>query len=161
LAKWSSRWSIPNNDRSQRTLLALLRSRRYRQMPRHFRLQRHLGSPTSSTERSQPLSNLPAIRGDDDGLPGRYLARARRAQLGAELEVFQHEVRAVALSTIDQIDAQSIADAARCSLEEELRLLEEGLARTGTSKAALELVARKVNILSTSNDRRLNRRFGR
>ena len=107
------------------------------------------------------MSNLPAIRGDDDGLPGRYLARARRTQLAAELQVFQHDVQAAALSTIDQIDAQSIADAARCSLEEELRLLEEGLARAGTSKAALELVARKVNILSTSYDRRLNRRFGR
>ena len=57
--------------------------------------------------------------------------------------------------------ARRESGAARCSLEEELRLLNEGLARAGNSKAALELVARKVNIISTINDRRIARRFGR
>jgi hypothetical protein len=107
------------------------------------------------------MPHLPAIIADGGDRPSRYLVRAQHAQDSAELEVFKHEIQAAALSAIDQIDAQTLADAARSSLEEELRLLDEGLARAGSSKAAIELVSRKLNILANINDRRISRRFGR
>ena len=50
----------------------------------------------------------------------------------------------------------------RTSLDEELNLLEWGLHRARDGSAAKnELVARKVNMLSTINNRRIARRFGR
>ena len=107
------------------------------------------------------MSKLPVIFADSEDRPPRYLMRAERMKRVSEMEVFQHELQASALTAIDQIDAQTTADAARCSLEEELRLLDEGLNRAGTSKAAIELVARKVNIVSNINDRRIVRHFGR
>ncbi|MFZ1154802.1 MAG: hypothetical protein WAN93_07860 [Solirubrobacteraceae bacterium] len=53
-----------------------------------------------------------------------------------------------------------MADASRAGLEEELDLLDYGMARAGQSAAKVELVARHVERLSAINNRRISRRFG-
>jgi hypothetical protein len=94
----------------------------------------------------------------DPGLPTsrRAVVRARRAQLA----VFTHGLEAWASAEEDRQDAQALADAARTSLDEELRLLRDGLALAGASAAGVELVSRKVNLVSNTNDRRIARNFG-
>jgi hypothetical protein len=100
----------------------------------------------------------------DDGsgwLTNRQLARARRAQLSTDLAVFRHGLQAQALAEMDRQDTQAVGDASRASLDEELALLRDGLAQAGQSAAAIELVARKVELLANTDNRRITRRFGR
>jgi hypothetical protein len=89
-----------------------------------------------------------------------HLRPAARAQRRAELDVFRHGLRAAARAECDRQDGQAASDAIRASLDEELDLLEWGVHRANGSAAKTELVARKVNMLSQINDRRLTRRFG-
>ena len=106
------------------------------------------------------MSLLPAVRDDGVGLTPRQLARATRAQRSTELQIFEHGLAARYKAEADRIDSQALSDAARAALEEELDLLDYGLSRANGSAARLELVSRKVNILSTANNSRLIRRFG-
>ncbi|MGH9089833.1 MAG: hypothetical protein ACRDZR_00390 [Acidimicrobiales bacterium] len=88
-------------------------------------------------------------------------AKSGRALRRAEVAVFEHGLRAAARAAMDGQDAQAAADAVQGSLEEELALLEYGLHRANGSAAKTELVARKVQLLSALNDRRITRHFGR
>ena len=97
---------------------------------------------------------------DPPGFSPRQLARAKRAQTSAELELFRYQLAARVRSEMDRIDSEAIADAVRVALQEELSFLSDMLARAGTSQTALELVSRKLDFLSQSNSRRLARRFG-
>ena len=106
------------------------------------------------------MSFLPVPADDGSGLTPRQLARAKRAQAGAELELFRYGLMACTRAEMDRLDSQAIADASRAALEEEMDLLDYGLARAGTSAAKIELVARHVNRLATIDDRRITRRFG-
>jgi hypothetical protein len=108
------------------------------------------------------MSFLPARLDDDahSGLTSRQLMRASQAQANTELEIHRHFLRARALAEMDQIDSQAAGDALRAGLEEELSLLHEGLTKAGPSAAAVEIVARKVELMSSSNNRRFVRRFG-
>lgn len=99
----------------------------------------------------------------DDGsgwLTSRQLARARRAQLSTDLAVFRHGLQAQAQAEMDRQDTQAAGDASRASLDEELGLLRDGLAQAGQLAAGIELVARKVELLSNIDNRRIARRFG-
>lgn len=107
------------------------------------------------------MSYLPVPIGDAGGsLSPRQLARASRAQAKAELTVFGHALQARAQSEMDRIDSQATSDAFQAALDEEIGLLDYGLARAGGSAVKVELVARKVESLSAINNRRLARRFG-
>lgn len=106
------------------------------------------------------MSLYPARRTDDTGLTARQLDQVRRAQASSELEVFRYGLGARARAEMDRIDSQAVADATRAALDEELALIDYGLARAGQSQAKAELVARHVQRLSDINDRRLTRRFG-
>jgi hypothetical protein len=98
---------------------------------------------------------------DDSGwLTSRQVARARKTQLSTELAVFRHGLQAQALAEMDRQDTQAVADASRTALDEELALLRDGLAQAGQSAAAIELVARKVELLANIDNRRIARRFG-
>lgn len=88
-------------------------------------------------------------------------ARAGRALRRAEVAVFEHGLQAASRAAMDRHDAQATADAVQASLEEELALLDYGLHRANGSAAKTELVARKVQLLSALNDRRITRHFGR
>lgn len=97
---------------------------------------------------------------DTGGLTSRQLTKARRAQTGAALALFHHGLSARTQAEKDRQDAEAAADASRTSLEEELNLLDYGMARAGQSAARLELVSRHVERLSAINNRRISRRFG-
>lgn len=88
-------------------------------------------------------------------------AQAVRAQRKMEVAVFRHGLQAAARAECDRQDGQAAADAIRASLDEELSLLDWGLHRAGASATKVELVARKVQMLSSLNDTRLTRRFSR
>ncbi len=103
---------------------------------------------------------LPAPLDDAAGLTPRQMAKARRAQTSTELAIFDHRLKARLRAEVDQLDGQALADASRASLEEELDLLDYGMARAGTSAARLDLVARHVERMATINNRRITRRFG-
>jgi hypothetical protein len=104
---------------------------------------------------------LAAFRDDDGFGRSQYrTGRASRIQHRAELEVYGHGLVAAVNAECELQDARALADVIRTSLDEELDLLEWGLHRANGSIAKTELVARKLNMLSTINDRRINRRFG-
>ncbi|HSZ06853.1 MAG TPA: hypothetical protein VK778_16820 [Solirubrobacteraceae bacterium] len=99
----------------------------------------------------------------DDGagwLNKRQLNRTRRAEVSTALAVVRHGFEAQALADMDRQDSQAAADALRTALDEEMALLRDGLAQAGQSAAAIELVARKVELLSSIDNRRIARRFG-
>ena len=105
------------------------------------------------------MSTLP-VRFGDDPPTGRDLARAARDRSRAELAIYRHGLGARYRAEADRLDAQALSDAAQTSLEEELNLLDYGLRRAAGSAAKAELVARKVEMLSSINNRRIGRRFG-
>jgi hypothetical protein len=99
---------------------------------------------------------------DDESGPfsRRQLAAAQRIQASTELELYRYFLEARALADCDRFDTQAVADATRCALDEEIALLDLGLAQAGQSAAKLALVARHVERLANINDRRISRRFG-
>jgi hypothetical protein len=106
------------------------------------------------------MSFLPVPANDGSGPTSKQLVKARRAQASSELELFRYGLVARTRAEMDRIDSQAVADASRAALDEEVDLLDYGLARAGTSGAKIELVARHVNRLATIDDRRITRRFG-
>jgi hypothetical protein len=106
---------------------------------------------------SSPLVPSP---NDPPGLTSRQLAKAQRLQSDTQLDLFRYQLGARLRSEMDRADSEAIADAVRVALQEELSLLSDMLARAGTSQTALELLSRKLEILSSANNRRLARRFG-
>ena len=87
------------------------------------------------------------------------VARAARTARRGELEMFEHRVHAAVLRDKDIADSQSLADALSVATDEELNFLREFRAKADGSEAAMELVARKLEIFSTINNRRISRRF--
>ena len=74
------------------------------------------------------MSNLPA-RLDD--LPGnsRQLVKAVQAQEKTELAVYEHHLATRYLAEVDRIDGEAISEVVKAALEEELNLLDWGLAQ--------------------------------
>ena len=106
------------------------------------------------------MSLFPVPAEGGAGACSRELAKARRAQASSELELFRYGLVARTRAEMDRIDSQAVADASRTALEEEMDLLDYGMARAGTSAAKLDLVARHVNRMAIIDDRRITRRFG-
>ena len=88
-------------------------------------------------------------------------AQVSKAQRRAEIAVFRHGLEAMIQTECARHDAAAVSDAARTALEEELDLLDYGIHRANGSAAKTELVARKVQMLSSINDRMLIQRFAR
>ena len=106
------------------------------------------------------MSLLPALLNDDTGLNRRQVEKARRAQAATGLHLFGYTLETHTLAEMDRLDSQAAGDASRAALDEEIDLLEHGLARAGGSAAKAELAARRVERLANINDRRITRRFG-
>jgi hypothetical protein len=106
------------------------------------------------------MSLLPVPLDDSTDLTPRQLAKARRAQTRAGLHVFSYALEARTRAEVDRLDSQAVADASRTALDEEVDLLDYGLAQAGGSAAKVALVARHVERLAAINDRRITRRFG-
>jgi hypothetical protein len=90
----------------------------------------------------------------------RQIARAARAQEKTELAIYEHHLQARYLSEVDRIDSAAIADVTRSALEEEMKVLDEGLERAAGSQAKAELVSRMVAQQSRIDIGRIARRFG-
>lgn len=106
------------------------------------------------------MALLPDIVPNGDALAPRQLVQASRAQSRAALTVFRHALDARVVAECDQIDSQAAGDALQTALDVEVDLLDYGLRRANGSPAKVELVARKVEMLSNINNRRISRRFG-
>jgi hypothetical protein len=102
---------------------------------------------------------LPVRRNRTEMEP-RLLARAAQAHAETQLAIFRHALAARFQSEADRLDSQAATDAIQASLETELDLLDYGMRRAGGSPAKAVLVARKVEMLSAMNNRRISRRFG-
>jgi hypothetical protein len=105
------------------------------------------------------VSLLPSRR-DDDVLLAWDIAKASRAQSRTALAIHQHGLQSRLKAEIDRLDSQAAADALEAGLEEEIRLLNHGLRLAEGSAAKVELVSRKVDLLSSHNNSRFGRRFG-
>jgi hypothetical protein len=106
-------------------------------------------------------TSLVAMGEDDYGLTPYQRRKAIRETGKTELDIFLHGLDARRRAESEILDGQAVADVMQASLQEEIHLLEWGLQRASGSAAARELVARKVNMLSTINNNRIARRFGR
>ena len=96
---------------------------------------------------------------DPDDLFSPRSLPATRARRRYELDTYRHGLRARALAECDRQDSEAAADAIGTALTVELDLLDWGLAQTNGSTAKVELVARKVQMLSQINNHRIQRRF--
>jgi len=105
------------------------------------------------------MSNLPVRLSDLPGNP-RQVKKAIEAQEQTELAVYEHHLAARYLAEVDRIDGEALAEVVKASLDEELSLLDWGLSEAAGSPAKVELVSRKVSLLSDGNSRRIVRHFG-
>jgi uncharacterized protein YicC (UPF0701 family) len=105
------------------------------------------------------VSRLP-IRRRETAITGRDIGQAERAASKADLATFKYALKSREEAEQDRLDSQAMADALRASLDEEIDLLDYGLRRAGGSPVKAELVARKLDMLSATNNRRISRRFG-
>jgi hypothetical protein len=87
-------------------------------------------------------------------------ARAAGLERRAEGEVLRHGLRAWVVTQKDQIDSQTVRDAVETAFDEEVDFYDHGIACADGSLTKQELLARKLDILSRSNNRRILRRFG-
>ena len=109
---------------------------------------------------SRQQKNLPVLVGSKiSGLSQHGLTKATKIDEAAALTVYGQTVAAETIAQIDMADTEAAETAAEFALKAEMRLLKKGLAEAGTSAAAAELVARKVNSLSTADENRFRRRF--
>ncbi|HUE27654.1 MAG TPA: hypothetical protein VMP89_12845 [Solirubrobacteraceae bacterium] len=61
---------------------------------------------------------------------------------------------------MDRQDSEAIADALRTAYEEEALFYQDGIATANGSAVLVELLTRKLSLMTTVNNRRANRRFG-
>lgn len=103
---------------------------------------------------------VPNNQSNNSSMSPRLRRKGNQLQQQAALEVFTHGLQAQVRAQCTIRDSEALADVVQASLHEELRLLSWGMHEAGTSSAKLELVARKVNLLSAMNDRLISHRFG-
>jgi hypothetical protein len=96
----------------------------------------------------------------DATLPLFAAARLARAQQRAEVQIQQHAVQAWRDSQMAALDAHALTSAVTAATEEELSFVDYGMTLVGTSAVKQELLARKLELLSTLNNAALRRRFG-
>jgi hypothetical protein len=90
----------------------------------------------------------------------RQVREAQAMEVSTELELHRHFLWSRAQAEAERMDAEAAGDGLRAALTEELALLRGGLAEAGQSAAGVELVARKVELLASTNNDRFRRRFG-
>ena len=104
---------------------------------------------------------LPVPYGSNPGgFSRRALEKARRAQEEMELSVHGHELRARELAEIQMTYSRAAADATRGDMEEEIDVLKMGLKLAEGLASGHEIVARKINSLTSADESRFRRIFG-
>jgi hypothetical protein len=106
------------------------------------------------------MSNLVPRTTNSSQLTPLQRSQAMRSQRQAELTVFRHGLDAAVRTQCDIQDTLAVESAARAALNAEIGLLQWGCHQANNSLAALELVARKVQLLASLNDQRIARTFG-
>jgi hypothetical protein len=91
----------------------------------------------------------------DYGLSLRGADRVERAQVEAEQTIGEYQSLAHLKHEVDRINSELLTGAAWDSYCRELDLLRKGLVLAGGSQAALELLNRKLDLVSNANNRRL------
>ena len=104
---------------------------------------------------------LVSFAGDGGDDESRLPAHLRRARRRADYCLFHHGLEVAVAAEMDRQDGYALADVLTTATDEELRFLDHGLALAGGSATKVELVARKLEMLSSINNRRIARRFGR
>jgi hypothetical protein len=90
----------------------------------------------------------------------RQLDRALRSQQETELNIWEYRQELRFHAEADRIDTEALGGALEAALEAEMNLLDFGLRQAGESAAKAALIARKVEMFSSYNNRRIARRFG-
>lgn len=103
--------------------------------------------------------NLPIPAPDLSG-ESRQIAKAVKAQEAAELAIFEHHLTARYLAECERIDAEALADVVKHAIEEEVGVMDYGLALAAGSPAKAELVSRLVSMQSRIDTARIAWRFG-
>ncbi len=80
-------------------------------------------------------------------------------QRNADIEVYQHGIRAWVDTVKEQIDATAVNEAATAAGEEEMRTYDTLMSAAGDSAVKQELAARLLNVVSDIDCARLSRRF--
>jgi hypothetical protein len=105
---------------------------------------------------------LPDIRNEADlELAPKLLHRAARDTRRAELELYRYQLNAAVRREKDIIDTEVLEDVFTAATDSELKFMSEFRAKAGNSAAAIEVVARKMQMLDDITNRRIMRRFGR
>lgn len=105
------------------------------------------------------MSNNPVLWGGRSN--DRQVVRAAQALERTETAIYAHELETRYLAEIEHIDAEALAEVVKGSLELEMALLDEALAKAAGSAAKAQLIADKLGLLSRTNSARIARRFGR
>ncbi len=103
-------------------------------------------------------TNLPMPR-SDTGLTRRDATTLGRARHKAEIEAFTYALAIQLASHKDQLASRALGDAVAAAYDEEVRFLRLGEEIAGNSATARELLARKLDVFSSTNNSRLSR-FG-
>lgn len=99
-------------------------------------------------ETSRPISPVQSMR----------LARDQRR---AEVEIVRHGLRQWVQTQKDEIDTLATRRAITTAFEEEIDLYDYGMLLVDGSATKQQLLARKLELFSQLNNRRITRRFGR
>lgn len=105
------------------------------------------------------MSDLPERLDRSNSLTPMQQGRARRMTSQAELELYRKTLDATVQTRSDQLDSQALGDAIQTAMDEEMNVLDYGLARAAGSAAKTEIVAQKVAMFSAVNNKRIGRRF--
>lgn len=106
-------------------------------------------------------SRLPVHVGSGmSGFASRTLGKATRMEETTGLAVLRHTLQADAMAQMEMADSEAAESAAGFALKGEIKLLKDGLEEADGMVSAVELVARKTNLLSDANNQRFVRRFG-
>ena len=104
------------------------------------------------------MANLPDRL--TQGLEPVRTARGAALERRAESQVLRHGLRAWVRTQTDQIDSQTVRDAIEAAFDEEVDFYDHGMSRAKGSLTKQELLARKLEMLSRIDNRRITRRFG-
>lgn len=107
------------------------------------------------------MQDLIPLTTNQVALTAKQQKQAVQAGQQAHLDVYNHGLQMAIAREIDRIDTFALSDVITTAAEEECRFLDFGLHLADGSPIKLELLARKLQLLSNINNQRIAQRFGR
>lgn len=104
-----------------------------------------------------------------DLVPSRRASKELRRQAEADArqqsqidrKVYEHSLVAWQKSQIDQIDSMTLRDAVQVAFDEECAFYDHAMTKANGSEAKARIVADKLEILTTADNRRIMNRFNK